>query len=119
MKISIIETQSSPVVDSFVEKLAELSLIHYASEAVSEMEFDSFEELNESVKRAQEICLSAGIPMKGNFLRVYKSYAEGISYDWKLSPLAYRLVCICGNPSNPNVASALIRLIKNNHLNQF
>ncbi len=119
MQVAIIESHTSPVVDEFVDKLAELSLVRYASEAVNEMDFDSLEELNESVKKAMEICQFSGISMKGNFLRVYKSYSEGITYDWRLSPLAYKLVCICGNTSNPNVASAIVHLIKNEHLNHF
>ena len=119
MQLTIIHSQTSPVVDEFEEKLAMLNLVHYASEAINEMEFESLEELHESVKRAMEICISAEISMKGNFLRVYKSYVEGITYDWKLSELAYKLVCISGNPSNPNVAHAIIQLIKNEHLNHF
>ena len=117
MQIAIIQTQTSPLVDEFAEKLEMLNLIHYASEAVDEMEFDSFEELHESVKRAMGIFITAKIPIKGNFQRVYKSYAEGITYDWKLSELAYKLVCISGSPANANVARSIIQLIIEEHIN--
>lgn len=119
MQLTLIQTHTSPVVDEFADKPAELNLLRYASEAVKEMEFDSLEEMHESVKRAMKLCLAAGVPIKGNFRRVYKSFADGIMYDWKLSLLAYKLVCISGKYSNPNVAFMNIQLIKNEHLNHF
>lgn len=83
------------------------------------MEFDSQEELYESVKRAMELCMSAGIPVKGNFQRIYKSSADGIVYDWKLSTLAYKLVCVSGKPSNPSVARLTVQILKNEHIKHF
>lgn len=119
MQLTIIQTHASPVVDEFAEKMAMLNLINYASEAAMEMEFESLEEMHESVKRAMELCMSAGISIKGNFQRIYKCSDGGIVYDWKLSMLAYRLVCLSGNSSNPNVARLTIQLLKNEHLNHF
>ena len=66
MQLTLVQTQTSPVMDEFAEKMAALNLLYYASEAANEMEFDSMEELQDSVKRAMEFCLSAGIPIKGN-----------------------------------------------------
>jgi hypothetical protein len=119
MQLTLIQTQTTPVVDEFAEKMAVLNLLYYASEAVTEMGFDSPEELHDSVKRSMEFCLSAGIPIKGNFQRVYKCFNDRVMYDWKLSVLAYRLVCLSGKSSNPNVARLIIQLIKNEHLNHF
>lgn len=119
MEISIIQTHTSPAIDEFTEKMETLNLIYYASEAASEMEFDSIDELHESIKRAMDLCLSAEIPIKGNFQRVYKSFNSELTYDWKLSLLAYKLVCLNGKSSNPNVAKLTIQLIKNEHLNHF
>jgi restriction endonuclease Mrr len=119
MELTLVQTQTSPVVDEFLEKLADLNLLYNASEAALEMEFETLEELHDSVKRAMEYCLSAGIPIKGNFQRVYTCFDDGITYDWKLSPLGYRLVCLSGKPSNPNVARLTIRLVKEEHLNNF
>ncbi len=119
MQLTIAQTRTSAATDEFAEKMRMLNLTAYASEAATEMEFDSLEELHGSVKRAMELCLSAGIPIKGNFQRVYKSSVDGIVYDWKLSVLAYRLVCLNGKSSNPTVARLAIKLIKNEHLNHF
>ena len=119
MQITIIQNHTSPIVDEFAEKMVTLNLLYYASEAAGEMDFDSIEEMHEAVKRAMELCISDGISLKGNFQRVYKCSDDGIVYDWKLSVLAYKLVCISGKSSNPNVARLTIQLLKNQHLNHF
>jgi hypothetical protein len=119
MQLTIIQTQSYPVLEEFAEKMEALNLEHYASEAATEMEFDSLEELHNAVKDSMELCLSAGISIKGNFQRVYKSFEDGLTYDWKLSPLAYKLVCLNGKPANPRVAWLMIKLIKDQNLNYF
>jgi hypothetical protein len=119
MELSLIQTSTSPIVDEIMEQMMTLNLVEYASSAFSEMEFDSTEELFDAVKRAMDLCLSADLPIKGNFQQVYKCSSEGIIYDWKLSTLAYRLVCMNGKTSNPNVARLMITLIKNEHLNHF
>lgn len=98
----------------FLEQLKELNLVKYASDAAAEMEFDSAGELNETVKRAMELCILAGIPVEGNFRRIYMCSQEGIVYDWKLSLLAYRMVCINGWSSNSHVAKMQIDLLKRN-----
>lgn len=119
MELSITQTHTSPVIDEFAERLEILNLMYYASEAGAEMEFGSLEELHHSVKQAMELCISAGIPLKGNFQRIYKSFDDGLTYDWKLSLLGYRLVCLNGYSANPKVARMIIQLIKNHHLNQL
>ncbi|MEW6468777.1 MAG: damage-inducible protein D [Bacteroidota bacterium] len=107
------------MVGEFAEKLAHLSLVRYASEAAGEMGFGSVEELHHSVKRAMEICLSAGILLKGNFQRVYSCSDQGIVYDWKLSLLAYKLVCLCGYSCNPQVAALTIELVRKQHISKL
>lgn len=112
-------TRAFPIVNEFSERMEILNLRHYASEAASQMKFGSIDELQDSVKRAMDLCLSAGVPIKGNFQRVYKGFDSGLTNDWKLSLLAYHLVCLNGNSSNPNVAHLIIQLIKDQHLNYF
>lgn len=119
MELTIIQTSTSLAIEEFAEKMATLNLLHYASEAAAEMEFDSMEELHESVKRAMELCLSSGISIKGNFQHVYKCFDNGLTYDWKLSQVAYKLVCLNGKTSNTNVARLTIQLIKGQQINHF
>ncbi|HEV7231653.1 MAG TPA: hypothetical protein VGO45_10015 [Bacteroidia bacterium] len=112
MELAIAYTYQSPLVEEFLSRLADQNLLHYASDAAAEMEFEGMDEYNGAVKRAMELCLHAGIPVEQNFKRIYKSSINGIIYDWKLSTLAYRLVCLNGSSANPVVAQLQIRLIK-------
>lgn len=114
-----IQTYESPVIEDFREQMKELNLVSYASEAASEMGFEDIAELHEAVKRAMELCLHAGIPIEGNFKRIYKSSYNGIVYDWKLSVLGYRLTCLNGGSSNPNVARMQIELLRKQSLNNL
>jgi hypothetical protein len=112
MELVITRTQTTPVIEEFMKSMTELNLIHYASEASKEMEFENDEEFYEAVKRAMTICSSAGIPLEGNFKLIFKCSSKNISYDWKLSLLACQLVCINDKTSNSNVAYKQIRLLR-------
>lgn len=112
MELLTIQTYQSPVIDYFLEQMKDINLIYYASEAADEMEFENAEEMHDAVKRSIELCLQANIPVDFNFKRIYTSSNEGIRYDWKLSVLAYRMVCLNGGSFNPNVARMQIKLIK-------
>lgn len=117
MELIITQSYQSPAIDYFLEQMKDLNLIYYASDLAREMEFEDDIELNEAVKRAMELCRNANIPIDFNFKRIYKSSHNGISYDWKLSVLAYQLVCINGGTYNPHVAQMQIELLKNHSVN--
>ena len=103
--------------DNYYHKIAELeaerNLVYYASEAADEMGFESYDELQEAIKRAIKICETAGLPLQNNFRRVFKSSLAGVAFDWKLSVLAYRLVQLNGDTANNRVAKLQIDLLKN------
>ncbi|MCX6297132.1 MAG: hypothetical protein NTX97_13955 [Bacteroidetes bacterium] len=114
MELIIRQNHTSPVIDYFLEQMKDLNLVYYASDVANEMEFENEIELEEALKRSMELCRKANIPLEFNFKRIYKSSFNGIIYDWKLSTLAYNLVCINGGTYNPNVAELQIQLIKTN-----
>lgn len=116
MKTALTRTYVCPEVEDFMKQLKELNLVTYASEAAKEMDFGSNDELVNAVKRSMWICENSGIPVEGNFKPIYKCSAEGIEFDWKLSGLAYTLVCINGNSISPKVASKQMELLKYNNL---
>lgn len=119
--MELVITNNNPIqaVEDFARQAKELNLVYYASEAADSMKFEDITEFHEAVKRAMELCLHASIPLEGNFRRIYKCSYDGIVYDWKLSVLAYHLVCLNGGSSNPNVARMQIELLKNQSLNQM
>ena len=112
------KTYVAPLVDETDDLLKELNLVYYGSEAAIEMGFEDVCEFHDSVKRAMELCFQAEIPLEGNFKRIYKCSIEGIEYDWKLSVLAYKLVCLNGSIYNPKVARLQIELLKNQSVNK-
>lgn len=106
-------------IEDFGKVVNELNLVYYASEAARYMQFVDNAEYTQAVKRAMELCNQVNISIDGNFKKIYKCSYEGIENDWKLSVLAYRLVCLNGGSTNPNVATMQIQLLKNQALNQI
>ena len=113
MELILSKDYTSSSVSEFLLQLRELNLICYASDAAREMDFNGEDEFHEAVGRAMELCIHAGIPVEGNFRRVFTCAGSAVTYDWKLSVLAYQLVCINGFTSNPGVAKMQVDLIKN------
>ncbi|MGZ4034612.1 MAG: hypothetical protein ACXVPU_07880 [Bacteroidia bacterium] len=109
----------SPEIENFIVQLKELNMICCASDAAKEMDFESADELQSAIKNAIEICIASGFPMEEHFRRIYKCSPEGILYDWKLSLLAYKLVCLNGSTSNPKVAQLQVELIKSQSSNNI
>lgn len=107
----IVKNYQSPVITEFLEQLKELNLTYYASSAAIEMEFNNVEELYEAITRSMEVCYQAGLSIETNFKGFYQSSYNGIVRDWKLSRLAYELVCLNGRP-NQKVAQKQIGIIK-------
>lgn len=117
MKLAINKSKVEPVIEAFMKEVRELNLIYYASEAAEKMGFEGNSEFLDAVERSMKLCLQIGIPLEGNFKRIYKCSSEGIVYDFKLSVLAYRMVCLNGGSSNSNVARMQIELLKSQNLN--
>lgn len=117
MEIIVTKTYENSVIEDFVKKAKKLGLTHYASEAAKEMEFEDVFEFHEAVKRAMKLCVQVGLKIEENFMQIYKSAPGEIIYDWKLSPLAYYLVCLNGESTNSNVAQLQVQMIKHQFLN--
>ncbi|CAN5266560.1 hypothetical protein BH09BAC5_BH09BAC5_25520 [soil metagenome] len=114
MSFALTRSYSESVQSGLLDFLNDLNLTCFASEAAHEMEFESMEEFHYAIKRAIEICVYSGISVEANFRQVYICTDTGISYDWKLSLLGYRLVCLNGYCYNKNVAKLQMELINSN-----
>jgi hypothetical protein len=83
---------------------------HYASELLSMLGMETFEEIMEPIARARQVCLTMGIPEDQHFKQVYRFHSLSLSLrpDFKLTPLATYLVTVNANPTNVNVAKAQV-----------
>jgi hypothetical protein len=99
------------LIDDYDSITDESGLRYFASDAAQEMGFSGPEELQEAVLRAGNLCLAQGLPLKQNFKRIYRCTENGVYCDWKLSVLAYRLVCLNGYTLNPRVAALQVKLL--------
>ena len=97
------------------EEIRQKNLVRFASEAAALMNFRDIDELEDAVKRAYNIFTTLHLPVNENFKRVYVCSVNGISCDWKLSPLAFHIVCLNGDSCNANVAQFQLKLIKNDY----
>lgn len=119
MELATKKIHIGSVIETFVNQVQEHNLTHNASEAAKEMEFEDTAEFHDAVERTMKLCLQAGIPLEGNFKRIYTCSADVIVYDFKLSILAYKMVCLNGGSSNTKVAQMQIELLKNQHMNSL
>lgn len=114
-ELVIVRANKTSFLDELREKIMEMNMIHYASEAALEMKFENLDELNYAIKQAMNIFSSIGISLEENFKGFYRCSEDGIKFDYKLSPLAYELVCLNGYSTNPNVAMMQITILQNNN----
>jgi DNA-damage-inducible protein D len=83
---------------------------HYASELLSMLGMETYEEIMEPLERARQTCLTMGIPEEQHFKQVYRfsSLSMSLRPDYQLTPLATYLVTVNSNPANINVAKAQV-----------
>jgi hypothetical protein len=117
MELATKKTHIGSVIETFVNQAQENNLTYNASDAAEEMGFEDTSEFHDAVERTMKLCLQAGVPLEGNFKRIYTCSRDGIVYDFKLSVLAYRMLCLNGGSSNSKVAKMQIELLKSQHIN--
>jgi hypothetical protein len=96
----------------FIDAVIDSDMKHYATEIIEMVEMGKDEELLQAMKRAQDACVSLGIPVDEHFKKIYRESHHDVICDYKLSPLAFGLVCINANPSNRNVAQIQVGIVK-------
>ena len=74
--------------------------------------FSDMRQINEAIDRAIQICLSSStFSIKKNFKPVYISDNGNMLCDWKLSPIARKLVIVNADASIPIVAKIQFELL--------
>jgi hypothetical protein len=96
----------------FIDAAIDSNMRHYASEIIELVEMGKEEELRGAMLRAQEACRVMGIPLENHFKKVYRDAEREVVCDYKLSPLAFGLVCINASPANKNIARIQVEMVK-------
>jgi hypothetical protein len=95
----------------FIDAVIDSNMRHYASEIIEMVEMGHEEELLRAMQRAQDACRAMDIPIDKHFKKVYRESHQNVICDYKLSPLAFGLICINANPANKNIARIQIEMI--------
>ncbi|SFT41754.1 hypothetical protein SAMN05216474_0447 [Lishizhenia tianjinensis] len=93
------------------EHLIDIDLRYRATELVTTGHM-GFEEMQQAVKRAMNICKVAGVEVRKHFKAIYLCREGILLRDWRLSALARKLVVINGDPNNLYVAKVQIDLFQ-------
>ena len=100
----------SPAMDDIEDKLADLAFTHYASQLL-EKGLNDEHELEEALNKAIRALRAAKLPAYRHFKKVYIAKQEGLSSDWLVSDLGFRLIIMNADVSNPIVAQMQIGLL--------
>ncbi len=96
----------------FIDAAIDSNMRHYASEIIELVEMGKEEELRGAMMRAQEACRVMDIPLENHFKKIFRDAEHSVVCDYKLSPLAFGLVCINASPANKNIARIQVEMIK-------
>ncbi len=97
--------------EQFIQALNDAHLTHYASDLLPELELANEIGFMESIGKAQQVMATLNLPIESHFKRIYRTKEGCIYCDYKLSHVAYLLVGINGDVSNPKVAGIQYELI--------
>lgn len=100
------------LLDRLLENLLDAELEYTASELFVSLGLIDPYKIDAAVARAIQICQTASIPVRNNFKPVYMSSHGQIVCDWRLSPLARKLVILNADASHPLVAKVQVELLK-------
>ena len=106
---SYIDTHSA-LLDEFEERVADSALHHYASELLEKGLHDE-DELEEALQKAITALCAAHLPCRRHIKKVFISDTDSIRNDWLVSDLAFRLIMVNADVSNPNVAKLQVELL--------
>ena len=100
----------SKAFEQFMEVLFDSDL-HFLASELSIYGITSGPETEIAIKRAMKICNSTHQNVRQHFKPVILCKDGTLQRDWKLSPLARKLVLLNANPSNPLVGRLQMELL--------
>ncbi len=101
----------SNLLDEIEERIADSTLHHYASELLEKCLRDE-QELESAMQRTMIALCGAHMPCRQHVKKVFVSYGSSIRNDWLVSDLAFRLIIMNADVSNPVVARLQVEMVK-------
>ena len=86
--------------------------MYSAHDLLDYLDYEMITDIDTAIDRAINVCHSVNMPVNENFMMIYRAGENGqLQRDWRLSPLAYYLVILNGDPVNINVARAHVGVL--------
>ena len=99
-------------IQNLLEAIIDSELKYYLNDLLEDLGYKDIKEAREPIDRAMNICKTLNVPITEHFKPVYRCKGLSIFKDLKISSIAYYLISINGDPSNPGVALAQIKIIQ-------
>jgi|SRR5882672_633838 len=100
----------SAILDDIEDKLGDMAFTHYASQLL-ENGLRGEEELEAALDKAITALRAAHLPAYKHFREVFICKQEGVSKDWLVSDLGFRLIIMNADVSNPAVAKWQVEVL--------
>lgn len=107
-----IDWTENPFFEEFLQGLHDRNLQYYATDIQQLLSMLDFNQLEEPIRRAMEVCRREGISLDEHFKPIYRCRESSTLRDWKLSGLGYCLVMLNCNPAHPTVARMQLSLLQ-------
>jgi hypothetical protein len=101
----------SHLFDEIEERFADKAMHHYASELLEKCLKDE-QELETAMQRTMIALCGAHLSCREHVKKVFVSYGDSIRNDWLVSDLAFRLIIMNADVSNPIVARLQVEIVK-------
>ncbi len=101
-----------PFIGDFIRRLTEYRMNRYASEIFQLLELETEKQFADALEKTIEVLQKAGIPAEHHIMPVYKDVRQTLIADYKLSPLAFGLLCMHVEPVNEKIARLRVEWIK-------
>jgi hypothetical protein len=88
----------APFIARFIEQLVERGMSIYASDLYDLLEWDSEEQFSRTLEKVLDVLHKAGVPAEHHIRPVFAGFYNQTVTDYKMSPLAFALMCVHAEP---------------------
>ena len=108
---SYFDTYSNSIED-IDEILTARDLVNYASLLINFCHLND-SELEDAIQKAILVCSSSGLSPQKHFRTIYVCSGDKLQKDWLVSNLAFQLIMLNADVSNPIIAQLQVKVLTN------